>query len=171
MCIRDRIQAYEAKLEIEAGTKKAYLQNIEELTRKQVLLQEQLERKTRELEKVKEELSDIQQEYTFNKHNQSSLEGEWQKRAKLEKDKYEERISELEEKIIRMNNDFERERNDIEDRSLRQLEEVENRVKKLIFKKESEIKSLREDLQVKESLCSKYEILLEKQRRDLVNNI
>ena len=55
----------------------------------------------------------------------------------------------------------------VEDMHCAELGQFEDRVKKILKRKEDEIFRLKEDVDVKEGLCRKYEELLEKQKREL----
>jgi len=51
---------------------------------------------------------------------------------------------------------------------MRQLEEIEERVRQIIRKKADEVQQLQEELRLSNQTCKKLEDLMERQRRDLM---
>ena len=64
--------------------------------------------------------------------------------------------------------DYEDEIKVLEDKHCHELTEFEERIKRILKRKEDEIFRLNEDVHIKESLCKKYEELLERQKRELL---
>lgn len=75
--------------------------------------------------------------------------------------------SEFRQKETLIRKDCQDEVKGVEDRHCVELGTFEDRVKKILKRKDEEIGRLREDVEVKEGLCRKYEELLEKQKREL----
>jgi 5-azacytidine-induced protein 1 len=75
--------------------------------------------------------------------------------------------SEFRQKETLIRKDCQDEVKGVEDRHCVELGTFEDRVKKILRRKDEEIGRLREDVEVKEGLCRKYEELLEKQKREL----
>lgn len=76
-------------------------------------------------------------------------------------------FTEARAKEILIRKDCQDEVKGVEDRHCVELGTFEDRVKKILRRKDEEIGRLREDVEVKEGLCRKYEELLEKQKREL----
>lgn len=96
---------------------------------------------------------------------QNSLQAE----IDIERGKTKKLIDDMLEKEISLKRKYEVELKDRDERHMGELDQIENKVRKVVEKKDGEIRMLREELEVKDSLCDKYEELLERQRRDLTD--
>lgn len=93
-----------------------------------------------------------------------------QEQIKSERQERDRLVKELMDKEVTIRQEYEMEIKAQEDKHCIELSTFEDRIKRILMKKESEIARLSEDVQIKDNLCRKYEELLEKQKNELFSN-
>lgn len=93
-----------------------------------------------------------------------------QEQIKSERQERDRLVKELMDKEVIIRKEYELEIKDQEDKHCLELGTFEDRIKRILRKKEDEIVRLSEDVQIKDNLCKKYEELLERQKNELFSN-
>lgn len=117
--------------------------------------------------KLQSRIKSLDEDVSTEKLRAEALKKSLEAELDLERGKTKKMMDDVVDKEISLKKQYEYELKDRDERHLRELDQIEDKVRKVVEKKDGEIKVLREELNVKDSLCDKYEELLERQRRNL----
>jgi hypothetical protein len=156
------------KLQAESKVRAMYDENLDSITRK-------LQEKERELSKVSKQLLELNSNYNeisskyssvVKDFNMEKLDIELNYKAKLQKAESDNKL--LHEKVETLKSYYESKINDIQNMHKEEIMEIEDRIKKTLQRKDEAFKKLQEDLIMKDTTITKYEELLNKQRKELL---
>ena len=169
--LKREIYVLESQIKEHEAANEAVGGNLQVLSKKLVDVQTKLELKERESNVLKTALDSTKGQFEKMLDDQRSDDLNWRRKLEEERIDRNAEIEKVQSEVRSLKRKYDREIETLEEKHANTLEIVEQKVKKAIVKKDNEIDRLKDELQVKISACEKYEQLLEKQRRDLFNNM
>lgn len=121
--------------------------------------------------KLKTRIKGLEQEVESERMSIKAMEKSFNEQLNLEKRKAFEGREELHDMMVKHKEEKELLVKDLEQKQIQELESLERRIKGVLDRKEREIEELRQEVIEKETMCMKYEELLDKQRRDLLGHL
>jgi len=165
--LKREIYVLDSQIKEGKAAKEAVGENLEVLSKKLIDIQTKLDLKEKECKGLKTALDSSKNEQERLLETQRDIELEWRKKMELQRIEVNAEREKMQQEMKETKRQYERELEGLEEKHANILEDVEQKVKKAISKKDGEIKGLKEELNLKNSACAKYEELLEKQRKQL----
>ena len=127
-----------------------------------------LAEKDQEIAKLNAEVAKLKSQTSVSDEIIESLERNFTRRIEKERESYEQKLADMRRNIDQIKIEHYKEMEEITDKQGRELEMMEDRVKKVVGRKDGEINRLGEEIKQKNLEVEKYKELMEKQRRDLM---
>ena len=127
-----------------------------------------LSEKDQEITKLTAEIAKLKSQTSVSDEIIESLERNFTRRIEKERESYEQKLSDMRRNIDEIKIVHYKEMEELTDKQGRELEMMEERVKKVVGRKDGEINRLGEEIKQRNLEVEKYKELMDKQRRDLM---
>jgi chromosome segregation ATPase len=124
--------------------------------------------KEKEITKMIAEVQKLKSQTSVSDEIIESLERNFTRRIDREKENYEQRLADLRRENDDIRTNHFKELEELTEKQGKELETMEDRVKKVVGRKDNEITRLSEEMKQKSLEIEKYKELLDRQRRDLM---
>lgn len=129
------------------------------------------EEQRQDIVRLKTRVKVLEDEVTSSTLRLKTVEKTYQDELTLERKRTVQEKQELQDQIAYLKADRDSSMKELEDKHMVELEGLEQRVRAVVDRKDRELIEMRSQLEKKDAICSKYEELLNKQRRELLSGV